>query len=286
MIFKIIIVLVLLIILFVRKTEFMNEPHFAELYCGNTGSGKSSTIACLSNKFINNGWSACYCTAECKGTILIDPWELETKRPLPHSVIFIDEIGIIFNSRNWKNFGQRKGLIEFFKKCRHYKVRIIAFSQTWDDSDKIIRELFSRITIIKRTLRLWSFQRPVAKRMDIYNTSSADTDKKQNNGGQIADFFKYKGFPRLVFLPRWFSYFDSYDVDETRELITGRYIALDESSTNAKHWLDYYGGKIKQYFRNIPKRIKNAFCNAKYTIKDKILSVKQKMRETARKDNE
>ena len=55
----------------------MDEPHFAELYCGNTGSGKSSTIAMLSNKFRMDGWSAIYCTSECKGTTLIDPFALE-----------------------------------------------------------------------------------------------------------------------------------------------------------------------------------------------------------------
>lgn len=286
MFLKIIIVIALLIILFVKKTEFMEEPHFAELYVGNTGSGKSSTIACLSNKFRNEGWSACYCTSECKGTILIDPFDLEFFKPLPHSVVFIEEIGIVFNSRNFKDFGKRKGLIEFFKKCRHYKVRIIAFSQTWDDSDKIIRELFARIYIIKRFARLWSFQRPVAKRMDIYNSSSADEQKQNNNGGQIADFFKYKGLPHFVFLPRWFSYFDSYDIDDNRELIKGRYIPLDEESTISTKASSYYGSRIKKYFKNLPIRIRNAFLNLKDIIVNKYQFLKIKIMETARKDNE
>lgn len=270
MFLKIVIVMVALIVLFVRKTEFMNEPHFAELIVGNTGSGKSSTIACWSNKFRNEGWSECYCSSECKGTVLIDPWDFEFKKPLPHSVVFIDEIGIIFNSRNFKDFGKRKGLIEFFKKCRHYKVRIIAFSQTWDDSDKIIRELFTRITIIKRFARLWSFQRPVAKRMDIYNSSTADKNTKKNNGGQIADFFRYKGIPRFVFLPRWFSYFDSYDIDDTRPLIIGKNIPMDEESVYSSKWTRYYGGNIVKYFRNIPKRIKTAYRKIKLYIQEKV----------------
>lgn len=81
-----------------------------------------------------------------------------------YSYLLIDESGLEFNSRGFKSLP--KGFIEFFKMHRHEHCDIDLFSQTWDDTDKQIRDLATEIWLIRR-LGFISFARCVYIRVGI-----------------------------------------------------------------------------------------------------------------------
>lgn len=109
-------------------------------YFGSVGSGKTTVAVrnikkALQSKRYSNVYSnigdtlskPLYCPA------------LADFKPPSRSLLVIDESGIEFNSRDYAKF--KKGFIEFFKKHRHEKIDIQFFSQSWEDTDKIIRDL-------------------------------------------------------------------------------------------------------------------------------------------------
>lgn len=64
------------------------------------------------------------------------------------SDIYIDEAGIDFNNRNYKNLSQNA--IEYFKLHRHFKNDIILFSQSWEDTDVTLRRLTDQLWYVRR----------------------------------------------------------------------------------------------------------------------------------------
>ena len=61
----------------------------------------------------------------------------------PHSVIFCDEINLLWDNRDFKSFP--KDMQKYFRLQRHYKHIFIGFSQTYD-CDKKIRDLADELT--------------------------------------------------------------------------------------------------------------------------------------------
>lgn len=146
----------------------------------------------------------------------LNPQLLATYKPPQGSYIAIDESGIEFNSRDFKSF--HKGLIEFFKLSRHFQCDCDLFSQTFDDTDKILRDLASEIWLVKRFGQL-TYARCVYKRIGIDETT------KQLS---YQHFFKSALLQLLPFQPKqfifcwrpkYYKHFDSY-VEPERPLIT------------------------------------------------------------------
>lgn len=81
-----------------------------------------------------------------------------------YSYLIIDESGLEFNSRGFKTLP--KGFIEFFKMHRHEHCDVDIFSQTWDDTDKQIRDLAAEIWLLRKIGPI-SFARCVYKRVGI-----------------------------------------------------------------------------------------------------------------------
>lgn len=78
------------------------NPYSSELYIGKKGAGKSTNMARLASKYTNLGWSV-LCTEKLSGTYFIDYNDIGKVSIPENSVLLIDEAGIVFNNRNWKN---------------------------------------------------------------------------------------------------------------------------------------------------------------------------------------
>lgn len=64
------------------------------------------------------------------------------------SEIYIDEAGIDYNNRNYKQLSQNA--IEYFKLHRHFRNDIYLFSQSWEDTDITLRRLTDELWYMKR----------------------------------------------------------------------------------------------------------------------------------------
>ena len=72
---------------------------------------------------------------------------LSTSKYPENSLLIIDESALKFNSRDFAKVN--KTILEYFKKCRHYK-DVVLISQTFGDTDKQIREISTRVLFLRK----------------------------------------------------------------------------------------------------------------------------------------
>lgn len=118
--------------------------------------------------------------------------------------MIIDEAGVEFNNRNYKNFPQTA--VKFFKYHRHYGVSVDVFSQSFEDMDVTLRRLAQNFYVVKKSLiPFFVVTKRIRRRVGI-----------DDNSHQIVDAYRF-GTPILdtkwVFCPPLWKMFDSYNYD-------------------------------------------------------------------------
>lgn len=122
--------------------------------------------------------------------------------PEENSVIFLDEIGLTMSNREWASLDKRK--IEFLKLQRKCRTILFVNSQALD-SDKKLRDLIDKIYWIKN-IGFFSLVRPVY-RDNFFTKATEDQDSRYADTFKTSSIFSW----RLVALPRYFKYFNSWD---------------------------------------------------------------------------
>lgn len=174
------------------------------LIFGKKGSGKTSYMAKLAKKYSALGLLV-FCTEEHVCNSFYLPPDYIGKFWFPeNSVLLIDELSCLFNSRNFKNTPQ--SVLRWFKYSRHNKVKIFAFTQVFNDSDYQIRMLADNMYIAKN-MGLFALYRRIRKVLDIRTDA--------NGVGQIVDSFEKapllgRGNTLFCSLRKYRKYFDSY----------------------------------------------------------------------------
>lgn len=121
------------------------------LYFGSPGAGKTTLGSRIVYKELRKKkpkYDRVYTNFECVGSYQIDSQDFAVFMPPPNSLIIIDEAGIDFNNRKYKDLKQ--SIIEFLKLHRHYCCDIIFLSQSWEDCDITIRRLADKLIYIKK----------------------------------------------------------------------------------------------------------------------------------------
>lgn len=214
---------------------------------GKKGSGKTSFIAKESIKFVKKGYRV-YTNCNIPGTYTYNPKHIGLKTFPPNSIVFCDEVGLIWHNRDYKNFN--KCVIEWFKYQRQYKIRMYLFSQAFD-CDKVLRDLTDSMYIVRR-LGYISILRPVIKKIGI----SKDAD----GNGQLVDTYQYGSWLNcmITFLPRYYSFFDSFN-PPSLPVIESYYKDYNDFQvlcTSTKDWLLFH---LRQYAKHIYSAIKSKF---------------------------
>ncbi len=213
--------LFLLVFYFVfdRLTRNYVNPYKLIFIFGKKGSGKTTTLTKIALDNIRKGYKV-YSTIEIPGTYLFDIREIGIRTFEPNSVVLCDEIGMVWDARDFSKFP--KYVRDFFKYQRQYKLKVYLFSQTFD-VDKKIRDLTDEMYLLKNVARVFSVQRRILKTICIKDaadgTSSLSEDYK-------FDSILFGGI-KLTFIPRYVSFFKSYD-PKFLEFIQGEYLDLNE----------------------------------------------------------
>lgn len=242
-------VILLLLVLFIYLFSNSNPYKFIMIF-GKKGAGKTSYIAKMSIKYLKKGYKV-YTNCHIKGTEYFDVSDVGLYTFPPNSVVFIDEIGLVWNNREYKSF--QRSVREWFKYQRQYKIKLYAFSQAFD-IDKTLRDLTDQIYLISR-LGKFSILRPVYKKVGISQDS--------NGQGTLVDQYAYGSIfsIKITFLPRYYGLFDSFNPPEL-QLIHSVSVEQDDISIvymSSKKWLFYQFNnlinKLRSFFYEKNKKI-------------------------------
>lgn len=168
---------------------------------GAPGSGKSTLLAKLVQKLRKR--HIVYSNFPVSGAILIKDEELGHFRFPDGSIIVLDECGVSYNNRRFKD-----GLLsdpmrlQYWKLVRHYKNSIFICSQSYSDVDLKLRQLCEHFYLIKRWLPGFSICKPILKKIDIDEKTHEPTDFY---------LFDLPWHFHICFRPKYYKYFNSYD---------------------------------------------------------------------------
>lgn len=193
------------------------------MYFGSPGCGKTTTAVRLLLKERPN-YEQTFANFSCEACD-VDNVELdglgETWTFQPHSLICIDESGIEYNSRHYKSFPH--SLIRWYKKHRHFECDVAFFSQSWNDTDKIIRDLCTNLYYVVK-FGAFTMVRRVHKRVTVDKNTEQIIDGFRMSSLLYLLFYPLKPILRLFipsfadvdvfYRPLYYSYFDTLEKEE------------------------------------------------------------------------
>lgn len=190
-----------------------------EMYFGSPGCGKTTTACYLLSKR-RKAYKQTYANFSC-GVCDIDNVDLTGLGDWTfpeHSFICVDESGIEYNSRSYKTFP--KSAIRWYKKHRHHKCDVAFFSQSWEDTDKIIRNLCDRLFYCTK-FACFTLVRRVYKRVKVDKNTEQIIDGYKMCSLLFLLLYPFKPvlkyfIPTLndlivIFRPRYYKYFNTYE---------------------------------------------------------------------------
>lgn len=160
-------------------------------------SGKTTYLAMIAKRSQKSNIPV-YSNFACDGCYKLDFSQLG-KKDFHDCTMLIDEISLICDSRDWKDFNS--DLRYFFTNHGHYNINIFYCSQWYTDTDVKIRRMTENLFYIQR------FPFGFSMRYEIIR------DIKTKDNGDISDCFSFK-HGRPFYRPKYYKYFDSFSRKE------------------------------------------------------------------------
>lgn len=213
---------------FTYLSQKYNNPNKLIFIFGKKGSGKSTYMVSLMLQHLKKGWNV-YTNMDdinIPGVRIFSIDQLKTCVPDSHSVLFIDEGGLIWDNRGFKSFD--KGYTEFFKLQRKYKCKVYINSQDFD-IDKKIRQLTDSMVLMSSIAGCIGVVRPILRKVALVEASAQGESRIADNL-RFGNIFSF----RFLWLPSYFKYFDSYAAPWRPAVdfraVPGDFAALNEKS--------------------------------------------------------
>lgn len=184
------------------------NPYKLIMVFGKKGSGKTTFLTKTAMQAIKHGKTV-YSTVKVPGAILFDVNLIGAYTFPEDSVILIDEVGMIWDNRNYKNF--RTDVRDYFKLQRQYRNTVYLFSQTFDVDVKL-RNLTDAMYLCNCYMGWLSVARRIRRGIVIVSPSG-------DSESRIADSLEFEpvilsllGAKTCIFtfIPHWAKYFSSY----------------------------------------------------------------------------
>lgn len=193
-----------LVVLFSLVTARYKNPYKLYYIIGLKGSGKTTYMVSLMRKFLKKKRIVYTNIDHVKlpGIRFFDTKDLASFQPEPNSILFVDEAGLVWDNRDFKNFD--KGLTQFWALQRQYRCTVYINSQSLD-VDKKIRDRIDNLFVMTNIANCIGVIRRVRTKIVAYEgTSQAE--------GKIGIDYKICGISglKLLWLPRYRKYFSSF----------------------------------------------------------------------------
>lgn len=191
-------------LLFVILSRKYSNPYRLTYIFGLKGAGKSTFMVRLMLRDLRKGWHVYTNMSDVviPGVRIIKATDLSRYVPEPHSSLYIDEAGLIWDNRDFAKFD--KGYVEYFKLQRKYYNKVIINSQSFD-VDKKIRDLVDEMYLLTSIGGFLGVARPLQRTIKVLEAEG-------NSESRLALNLKFKGIFSCVFflMPLYWSYFDSF----------------------------------------------------------------------------
>lgn len=200
-----IVIYLILIFIFLRWV-FKENQGAVVLIFANIGAGKTTLLARYAQRELKkmkkgkSKYKAVISNTPISGCYYIPDVRTFIKETKCENVLYlVDEAGIVWNNRKMKITDDE---IEYVKQIRHYKSKLIAISQSYDDVDITIRRLYTNVYILNKIFGL-TLIRPIRK----YVTIDKETE-------QIIDGYQFRMIFSwgVMFRFLYYRYFDTYFV--------------------------------------------------------------------------
>lgn len=202
--------LFLIVLFFIYLTFLFSNPHKLVMVFGKKGSGKTTLLTKLALSALRKGHPV-YSTVDVPGCQKFDVEDVGKCSFPEGSYVFIDEVGMIWDNRDYKKF--RTDVRDYFKLQRHYRNTVYLFSQTFDVDVKL-RNLTDSMYLCTSYFGWLSMSRKIRRMITIVNPEG-------DSESRIADSMEFvplwlslfgAGSVKFTFIPRWARYFDSHEV--------------------------------------------------------------------------
>lgn len=210
----------MLLILCVLVVAFLAFYHFATrkylnpykliFIFAKKGQGKSTLLTKMALQHLKRGWDV-YSTEPIPGCHLIAPEDIGYFEFPWHSLVVIDEIGMIWDNRNFKSF--KPEVRDWFKLQRHRKIKVICASQSFD-VDKKIRDLADDMFLLQKKFRVFSYGKRILKILDITEATGDSESRIVDNLKFDSILWFWAGSRTLTFIPAWTKYFNTFAAPE------------------------------------------------------------------------
>lgn len=191
--------------------KFRN-PYKLTMVFGKKGSGKTTFLVKKAVQYMRAGKTV-YSTVYIPGAYLFDV-NLVGNCTFPReSVVFIDEVGMIWDNRNFKAF--RTEVRDWFKLQRHHHVKVYLFSQTFDIDIKL-RNLTDEMYLCTCHMGFISIARKIKRSITLVHPSGDAESRITDDLEFVPLWFSLFGAKSAIFtyIPNWVKYFDSFEVPE------------------------------------------------------------------------
>lgn len=216
------------------------NPYRLTFIFGKKGAGKSCYMVREMLRLQRKGWLIYTDMPDIKipGVRIISHKDLAAFRPEERSAIFLDEVGISMDNRDYKSFPP--GLRDFFKYLRKMKCRCYMNSQAYD-VDKKVRDTVDGMILQTSLFGVFSISRPIIRTVTLTEPSSM-ADSRIADSLRFGNLFSF----RVYYMPRYFKYFNSLEMPK-RSLIS--YVEPSETISVERRTAKEYLSQLRTKFR-------------------------------------
>ena len=203
-------VLIVVCVVFHYSTRKYLNPYKLYMVFGKKGSGKSTLMTRLALDHLGKGWRV-YCTEPINvpGVRLFNVSDIGKKTFDEDSLVLVDEVGMIWDNRQFKNFALE--VRDWFKLQRHYKCKVYLFSQSFD-IDKKLRDLTDGLYLCNTILRVFTWAKRIHRSV-VLTQAEADRESRISENLEFDSILMWPfGGRILTYIPKYAPFFDSHCV--------------------------------------------------------------------------
>lgn len=195
----------------VATRKYLN-PYKLYLVFGKKGSGKSTYLVKLAQQHLKRGWIVYTNMDELfmPGVRHFNIQHLGDFVPEARSLLLLDEVGMIWDNRDYKVF--KPGVRDFFKLQRHYHVKVYMASQTFD-VDKKLRDLTDGMYLHQNIARVFTVGKRITRKV-VLTQSTSEAESRISEDLVMLPFWDWT----YTYIPRWSKFFDSHSIPDKPHL--------------------------------------------------------------------